>query len=159
MPRTSTQIHPAHLSRREALLFEAGIKLGGVFHQYLGIPVSTRTAPALARVIESAVALQPFVDRVRVQIVPSRGGPVGRGRFGYRYLTADMLDVRVDLRDGRERVRARLAHRPDLRYPLMVVLSASDRATRTAGRPRATIARRPERKKGPWARRTGRSGG
>lgn len=126
-------IHTAALSRREALLFEAGIKLGGVFHQYLGMPVSPRTAPALARAIESAVGLQPFVRSVRVRVQPRRGGPVGRGRFGYRYLTAEMLDVTVELADGPVAVEARLKPRPDLHYPLMSVIRV--------GRPR----RRPHR--------------
>ena len=114
-------IHAAALSRREALVFEAGVKLGGVFHQYLGMPVSPRTAGPLARAIEAAVGLQPFVRSVRVRIDPSRGGPLGRGRFAYRYLTAEMLDVAVELVDGPVAVEARLKHRPDLRYPLMSV--------------------------------------
>ena len=117
----SSGVHRANLSRREALLFEAGIKLGGIFHQYLGVPVSARTAAGLARTIERAVALQPFVTRIRVRIDPTRGGPLGRGRFAYRYLVAEMLDVNVRLEDGDVEVVARLAHRPDLRYPLMSV--------------------------------------
>lgn len=125
------------LSRREALLFEAGIKLGGVFHQYLGIPVSERTASSLARAIQAAVGLQPFVRRVTVRIRPERGGPLGRGRFAYRYLTPEMLDVTVQLVDGRTAVEARLQHRADLRYPLMKVVRMFDpdrsfaRGTRT----------------------------
>jgi dihydroneopterin aldolase len=118
----SRSIHPAALSRREALLFEAGVKLGGVFHQYLGMPVSPRTAGPLARAIEDAVGLQPFVRSVRVRLQPARGGPVGRGRFAYRYLTAEMLDVTVELADGPVAVEARLKHRPDLRFPLMSVV-------------------------------------
>jgi dihydroneopterin aldolase len=114
------------LSRRETLLFEAGIKLGGVFHQYLGIPVSTRTAGSLSRAIEAAVGLQPFVRRVTVRITPERGGPLGRGRFAYRYLTPEMLDVRVRLVDGPTALEARLQHRPDLRYPLMKVVRMDD---------------------------------
>ncbi len=134
-------IHTATLSRREALLFEAGIKLGGVFHQYLGIPVTGRTARALARTIESAVGLQPYVRSVRVRIDPSAGGPVGRGRFAYGYLVAEMLDVTVELVDGPATVTARLRHRPDLRYPVMSVVRAgpprtSPRARRNRGRPR-----------------------
>jgi len=132
------------LSRRETLLFEAGIKLGGVFHQYLGIPVSDRTARSLARAIEAAVGLQPFVRRVTVAIHPKRGGPLGRGRFAYRYLTAEMLDVRVQLVDGPTAVEARLQHRPDLRYPLMKVVRVHDLAApvrapsrRRSGPPRA----------------------
>jgi dihydroneopterin aldolase len=120
------------LSRRETLLFEAGIKLGGAFHQYLGIPVSERTADSLARAIEAAVGLQPFVRRVSVRIQPKRGGPLGRGRFAYRYLIPEMLDVRVQLVDGPTAVEARLRHRPDLRYPLMKVVRMNDDDVPTA---------------------------
>ena len=116
--------HRPRLSSREALLFEAGVKLGGVFHQYLGIPVTAATARGLARTIESAVKLQPYVAKVRVKIEPNRGGPAGRGRLAYRYLTAEMLRVDVELRDRSTRVAASLAFRPDLRYPLMRVEAA-----------------------------------
>jgi len=125
------------ISRRESLLFEAGIKLGGVFHQYLGIPVSDRTAASLARAIESAVGLQPFVRRVTVRIHPKRGGPLGRGRFAYRYLTPEMLDVDVHLVDGATEVVARLQHRPDLRYPLMKVVRMNDPEPAHRGKPRS----------------------
>lgn len=138
MPRSRSE-RPARLSARETLLFEAGIKLGGIFHQYLGIPVGPRSAPALARAIESAVRLQPYVTRVRVRISPARGPPVGRGRFGYRYLTPEMLEVRVALAFRGARVEARLRHRPDLRYPLMDVVRASAR------RAPAATSRRPRR--------------
>lgn len=135
---TSRPPHRARLSRREALLFEAGVKLGGVFHQYLGVPVSPRTAPALARTIEAAVGLQPFVRSVRVRVDPTRGGPVGRGRFAYRYLTAEMLEVAVELADGALTVEALLKHRPDLRYPLMSVLRVGP-SRRRAGRARRAV--------------------
>jgi hypothetical protein len=126
------------LSTRESLLFEAGIKLGGIFHQYLGIPVDPRTAPALGRAIEAAVRLQPYVREIRVRVTPARGPPVGWGRYGYRYLTPEMLDVSVRLEDRGVEVVARLRHRPDLRYPLMDVVRAGARRTR----PRPRTARR-----------------
>ena len=118
------------LTPRETLLFEAGIKLGGIFHQYLGIPVHARTARALARSIEQAVGLQPYVTRVSVRIRPERGPRPGPGRFAYRYLTPEMLEVRVHLAHAGTHVEARLMHRPELRYPLMDVVrvrTGSDR--------------------------------
>jgi dihydroneopterin aldolase len=136
--------HAARLSRREALLFEAGIKLGGVFHQYLGMPVSRSTARALARAVEAAVGLQPFVRSVRVRVDPTRGGPLGRGRFAYRYLTAEMLEVTVELVDGPVAVVARLTHRKDLRYPLMSVVRV--------GSPNGPRSRRPSRRASGQAR-------
>ncbi len=117
---TGRRVHRVALTPREALLFEAGIKLGGIFHQYLGIPVAARTARALERTIETAVGLQPYVAAVRVRLRLGRRART-RGRFSYRYVTAEMLDVRVLLRDGRHRVSARLSYRPELDYPLMRV--------------------------------------
>jgi hypothetical protein len=139
----------ARLSSREALLFEAGIKLGGVFHQYLGIPVSGRTSASLARAIEAAVGLQPFVRRVTVRIRPERAGPVGRGRFAYRYLVPEMLDVTVELGDGSSSVVANLRHRPDLRYPLMKVVRVrgSGRRSRARSSARPTARSRPPRRR------------
>jgi len=126
------------LSSRETLLFEAGIKLGGVFHQYIGIPVSVRTASSLARAIEAAVGLQPFVRRVTVRIRPERGGPLGRGEFAYRYLIPEMLEVSVQLVDGATAVEATLRHRPDLRYPLMKVVRVHDTNRPTAAKHRTS---------------------
>ncbi len=133
------------LSSRDRLLFEAGIKLGGVFYQYLGIPVTARTAGALARAIEAAVGLQPFVRRVTVRIRPERGGPLGRGRFAYRYLVPEMLDVTVELADGRTAVVANLSHRPDLRYPLMKVVRVRGPVVRRSGPGRRKITGHPRR--------------
>ena len=152
-------IHRARLSRREALVFEAGVKLGGVFHQYLGMPVSPRTARALARAIEDAVGLQPFVREVSVSVDPTSGGPVGRGRFAYRYLTPEMLVVRVLLVDGPVEVVARLAHRPDLRYPLMSVDRLGPRRRPRRGARRPSPAGRRGRTEGRARRRTSPSDG
>ncbi|MCI4369267.1 MAG: dihydroneopterin aldolase family protein [Thermoplasmata archaeon] len=127
VPRaTPREHHRARLTPREALLFEAGIKLGGLFHQYIGVPVAETTAQGLARSIESAVRLQPFVLDAKVRIVPRRGGALGRGAFAYRYLSAEMLSVKVTLSDGAVTVVATLAHRPDLKYPLMSVRSVEE---------------------------------
>jgi len=125
-PPEAPGFHKAALSPREALLFEAGVKLGGVFHQYIGMPVSKETADGLARTIEDAVRLQPFVTDVIVRIDPERGGAAGDGRFAYRYLTPEMLRVEVTLHDQGTTVVAALDHRADLRYPLMSVLTVSD---------------------------------
>ncbi len=113
---------------RDQALFEAGIKLGGLFHQFIGVPVAPKTAPSLARAIEEAVGLQPFVRQVRVRISPGAEGKGGTGRFGYHYLTAKMIDAVIEVRVGASTVRARLAFRKELNYPLMEVLAATGEA-------------------------------
>lgn len=140
-------LHRAALSPREALLFEAGIKLGGIFHQYLGTPVDARTAPALARTIARAVELQPYVVGAQVVIAPGRGGRTGGGAFGYHYLAPAMLRVRLHLADGPVSVTATLRNRPDLRYPLMRVERVGARPARPVRTRRraARSGRRPSR--------------
>lgn len=123
-------------SDREQALFEAGIKLGGLFHQFIGVPVTSRTAPGLARAIERAVGLQPFVRKVRVSLHPERAGRSGTGRFGYHYLTAPMIEAEVEVAVGTSRVAAALTFRQDLRYPLMRVLPAAGGNPAGASRPR-----------------------
>ena len=121
---------------REQAIFEAGIKLGGVFHQFIGTPVAARTARGLARTIERAVALQPFVRKVRVEVRPELGPPTGTGRYGYRYLAAEMLRVEVEVSVGGSRVTARLRFREELRYPLMEIVTVSHRRSPAARRGR-----------------------
>ncbi|HEV2317436.1 MAG TPA: dihydroneopterin aldolase family protein [Thermoplasmata archaeon] len=144
------------LTPRERLLFEAGIKLGGVFHQYIGVPVAPKSAAGLARAIADAVRLQPYVVDAEVRIRPAAGGPTGGGRYGYRYLSAEMLRATVHLRDGELEISARVDYVPELRYPLM-------RVTRI-GAPRAGTlptrrARRSARTSGRSRRRTAPSAG
>ena len=56
------------------------------------------------------VGLQPFVRQVTVRIQPDRGGPLGRGRFAYRYLTPEMLDVQSRLRQRPNRASRRASN-------------------------------------------------
>ncbi len=160
-PAGPAALHAVALTPREALLFEAGIKLGGLFHQYVGIPVSPGTAGALARSIERAVGLQPYVESVRIRLRPQRAGPTGPGRFAYRYLTAEMIEARVTLVEGSLRVTAELTYRRDLRYPLMRVLGlARVRGRRSSAVGGATrSARRAGRTSGRRGPRTARSAG
>ncbi|MCJ2531352.1 MAG: dihydroneopterin aldolase family protein [Candidatus Thermoplasmatota archaeon] len=101
----------------ERAAFEAGIKLGSLFHQYVGAPVSPENAESLAHTIEEGTRLQPFVENVRVRIDPTRGGT--EGSFPYRPLTGEMLDVEVRIHYGEAAALAALRYERELRYPLM----------------------------------------
>ncbi len=98
--------------------FEAGIKLGALFHQFIGTPVSESNAELLERAIESCVRLQPYVKDVRVKIDVSRIDSA----FGYASLTPDMLYAFVEVEVEGVRVRAELKWNEELRYPLMELL-------------------------------------
>ncbi|MEE8232843.1 MAG: dihydroneopterin aldolase family protein [Thermoplasmata archaeon] len=103
----------------ERAAFEAGIKMGSIFHQYVAAPVSSENAESLARTIEEGTRLQPFVEEVRVRIDPTGNGSAAA--FPYRSLTGKMLDVEVRVRYGDAVAVAAMRYEKDLRYPLMRV--------------------------------------
>ena len=105
---------------RERAAFEAGIKLGAIYHQHVGAAVDGRSVVALERAIEASTRAQPHVESVRVRIDRSALRPA-RGLYQYTSLAGEMLDVSVVTRVGGARARGRLRYIARLHYPLMWV--------------------------------------
>jgi len=106
-------------TEREAAAFEAGIKLGALYHQFVGSPVSAETAESLEVAMEESISLQPFVRSVSVEIDRQM---LGRNVFGYGELAGKMLRAEVEIDRHGARVRARLEYDPEADYPLMSLL-------------------------------------
>lgn len=107
---------------RERALFEAGIKMGTVYHQFVGTPVSSESVELLERSISEAIKVQPYVEDAVVRIDRS-GIPKGEGTYEYASLSGDMIDAVIKVRVGDSRVTAEMRYDPELRYPLMYVSS------------------------------------
>lgn len=104
-------------NERDRAVFEAGIKLGSIFHQYVGAPLTRATASDLERAIESATRVQPLVEDVRVRI--DRKRLRARGPYKYASLSDEMLQAEVTVKVGGVRATAVLRYVPELDYPLM----------------------------------------
>ncbi|RZN37905.1 MAG: hypothetical protein EFT35_05450 [Methanophagales archaeon ANME-1-THS] len=106
------------ITDRDIALFEAGIKLGALYHQFIGTPVSMATVADLETAIERSVALQPWVSFVDVKIDRAR---VQRceNEFKYCELRGEMLDVTVVIRYKAVEVQARVKYEEEIDYPLM----------------------------------------
>jgi hypothetical protein len=102
---------------RDRAIFEAGIKLGSIAHQFVGTPLTRDNAATLERTIEAATRTQPLVERVRVKIDRKRLRV--RGPYRYGVLTEDLLDVEVSIRVGTAKAVGALRYVPALDYPLM----------------------------------------
>ncbi len=113
---------------RDRAVFEAGIKLGSIYHQYVGAPLSRATAPDLERAIESATRVQPMVEDVRVRI--DRKRLRARGPYKYASLSDEMLQAEVTVQVGETRVTAVLRYVPELDYPLMYLKEVRGGATK-----------------------------
>lgn len=94
-----------HPSDSEQAAFEAGIKFGTLYHQFVGTPVSPASADSLSRAIEESIENQPFCRSVDVTIHKDRlrdeiqSGPDEDG--GYTELTGRFMTVELAVeRDG-----------------------------------------------------------
>ncbi len=108
------------MKRIERACFEAGIKLGALFHQFMGIPVGFENVDIVERAMESCVRLQPYVTDVRVRIDRDRLREK-ISKFEYTSLTPDMLYAEVEVSVGDSVVKAYLKWDEELRYPLMKI--------------------------------------
>ena len=109
-------------SERERAVFEAGIKLATIYHQFVGTPVNMDTVEDLERTISKAIEVQPYVESARVKI-PRTLFTKGGDTYSYVSLTGDMIDAIVVIRLGDTKVTAEMRYDDILQYPLMYVSS------------------------------------
>jgi hypothetical protein len=109
-------------STRERALFEAGIKMGTIYHQFVGVPLDQGSVDALEDAIEKGVLVQPYVESVKVNIDRSIFGPK-KDEYSYRSLSGEMLDVVLVIKIDDVRVKAEMRFDPALNYPLMYISS------------------------------------
>lgn len=107
-------------SDSERAAFEAGIKLGTIYHQFVGVPLSKENVETLEKAIEAGSLVQPFVEDVRVRIDRSKLRSK-HGRYDYVSLTGEMLDVELVVKYRNVRVKAAMRLIKDMNYPLMYI--------------------------------------
>lgn len=104
----------------ERAVFEAGIKLGTVYHQFVGAPISKNNVDVLEKSIAEGAKVQPFVKNAEVRIDRSRLREKST-EFDYLTLTGDMLDVRLTVKFRDVKVICEMKHIKEMNYPLMYV--------------------------------------
>lgn len=105
---------------RERALFEAGIKMGTLYHQFVGMPVSSASVSGLEEAMADAIKVQPYVADAVVRIDRGRI-PEGGDEYSYASLTGDMIDAVITIHVGGSEVVAEIRYDRDLAYPLMYV--------------------------------------
>ncbi len=105
---------------RERAVFEAGIKLGTVYHQFIGAPVSDSNVESLERAIEEGVRVQPFVEDAKVSIDRDHIKKK-KNQYDYQSLTGHLLNMSVVIHIENVRVTAQMRYIEELHYPLMFV--------------------------------------
>jgi hypothetical protein len=111
----------AEVNERDRAVFEAGIKLGALYHQFVGTPISLETIDDLERTIEQSVALQPYVRSISVSIDREMVQKKQNPKFGYCELEGRMLNVSLQILYKNTIAQVELAYDEGLDYPLMSI--------------------------------------
>jgi len=110
-----------NVTDRDNALFEAGIKLGALYHQFTGSPLNLKNADSLENAIQESIAVQPFVKDISVSIDRDIIRSKLNSEFGYCELEGRMLDVRITVRYESTLADVSLAYSAELDYPLMKI--------------------------------------
>lgn len=104
----------------ERATFEAGIKLGTIYHQFVGTPMSRDNVDLLEKAIAEGTKIQPFVEDAVVRI-SRKGLRSKKSEYDYVSLTPHMLTVRLVINYEGIRVTAGMKYVKEMDYPLMFI--------------------------------------
>jgi hypothetical protein len=104
----------------ERAVFEAGIKLGTVYHQFVGAPLSKTNVEVLEQSIAEGAKVQPFVKDATVKIDRSRLREKST-EYDYLTLSGDMLEVSLTVKFKDVEVLCEMKHISEMGYPLMYI--------------------------------------
>ena len=107
-------------TERERCIFETGIKLATIYHQYVGTPFNMGSVESLEEAISRSIEVQPYVVSAKVRIDRSQI-PKEVDEYSYLSLTGEMIDAVVKVSMGSTIVTAEMRYDSELRYPLMYV--------------------------------------
>ncbi|NLI62070.1 MAG: hypothetical protein GX362_01480 [Methanosarcinaceae archaeon] len=115
------------ITSRDIALFESGIKLGALYHQFTGTPVSIDSAESIERAIEKSISLQPFVKSVSVfldrKLIKEKSD---ENSFGYTEITGKMINAEIKLAYESVLVTVSIGFDEETSYPLMKVNSVEN---------------------------------
>lgn len=110
------------ITERERAIFEGGIGLAAIYHQFIGTPVSGEkgSLEKLEKAIEEAALRQPYKKSVKVKLnIPSNFSH--DGTYNYRSLEGRDFDVTIISEYGSYKATSRMKYIPELKYVLMYV--------------------------------------
>ncbi len=118
-----------NLNERERACFEAGIKLGALYHILCGIPVSANenVINSLEKGIEAAISCQPYVKSVK--IILDRHKILGNKstEFDYDEITGKMIQAEIIIEYESVSLKAKVKWIEEMEYPLMFIEKIRDK--------------------------------
>ncbi len=110
---------PSYMTNRDRALFEAGIKIGAVYHQFIGTPIprGRKNIKLLEAAIEESMKAQPWVKNVKINIKSTSK----ESRYGYDDISKNNFNVSLIIKYNNVEVEAGLEYNQELQYPLFYI--------------------------------------
>jgi hypothetical protein len=109
------------INNRDRAVFEAGIKLGALYHQFVGTPINVDMIDGLSRMIEESIGVQPYVRSISVAIDREMVEKKQNPGFGYCELEGRMLHISIQVLYKNVIVHAQMCYDKENDYPLMSI--------------------------------------
>ncbi|MEM4311175.1 MAG: dihydroneopterin aldolase family protein [Nitrososphaerales archaeon] len=111
------------LTDRERAIFEGGVALGSIYHQFLGVPIikDDEILKALENAIEKTMSVQPYREKIEVKIIRDKVKSEKKNQYDYESLKGAHLDIKVVVKYGKYRVTARMKRMEEIDYNLMCI--------------------------------------
>lgn len=109
-----------NLTSRERAIFEGGISMGALYHQFVGTPINVDTCDSLEKAITESILLQPAIIDVDVKLDKDM---IKRacGSSGYTSLDGNMLNIEITTQVDDITIVTCISYNEELQYPLMYI--------------------------------------
>lgn len=109
-----------NLTDRERAIFEGGISMGSLYHQFVGTPVNLDTCSSLEDAIRESIMLQPAVTDVVVKL-DKELIKQATSLSNYVSLEGKMLNIEITTKIHEVSVTTCISYNEELDYPLMYI--------------------------------------
>ncbi|MHA1410109.1 MAG: dihydroneopterin aldolase family protein [Candidatus Odinarchaeia archaeon] len=108
------------ITDRERAVFEAGIKIATIYHQFIGTPIprTIEEVHKLEHAIEESIKTQPWVENVKINLKDSSKKTI---EYEYDEISAYTLKAEVITKYKKAEVKAKLEYIEELAYPLAFI--------------------------------------
>ena len=111
------------ITSRERACFEAGIKLGALYHILCGIPISSdkNTLESIEKGIEASISCQPYVKSIKINLNEEKIVGNKKTPFDYDEISGEIIQAEVMIEYESILISAKIKWVEDLQYPLMYI--------------------------------------
>lgn len=109
-----------NLTDRERAIFEGGISMGALYHQFVGTPINLDSVDSLEKAIKESIMLQPAIVDVDVNLNKDMIKS-SCSSFGYTSLEGNMLEIELTTQINDTVIKTCISYDENLNYPIMYI--------------------------------------